>query len=374
MGALVASSAVRTCFGDGAQTFAALLSGRCGAGPLRYGDPAALNVAVGYHVPDDVGGDHAGRAGRLLADCLVDAVRRAGLDPARQRVPVLVGTGLRELGGVEDWALTGTPFPLSRLDFGDVVRTALPGVADVVTLANACSAGGHALALAQDMVESGDAEAVVVAAADTMTRSMLAMIGKVTPEPGTRVRPFDRDRTGVLLGEGAAAVVVVGEGGPGPAVARIVATGLSCDAHHETSPDVDGIVRSMRDAFDRAGRAPSEVDLVVAHGTGTALNDPAECRALREVLLAAGGDPLVTGVKGAVGHTSGSAALVNLDVAARCLEHGVVPPVAGLREVLPEGAGLRFARGERVATRPELVQVNAFGFGGVNAVTLVEAA
>src|SRR5207244_1852278 len=97
-----------------------------------------------------------------------------------------------------------------------------------------------------------------------------------------------------------------GPGAPGApgAQARLVSTGLSCDAHHETAPDVAGITRAMRDAFDRPGRDPADVSLVVAHGTGTALNDPAECQALRE----------------------------------------------------------------------GLVQVNAFGFGGVNAVSLLEAA
>jgi 3-oxoacyl-[acyl-carrier-protein] synthase II len=373
MPALIAGSAIRTCLGTGPQTFAGLLRGECGVGPLRQGDPGKLNVHAGYHVP---GGDPnlPFRAGRLLAECLDEAVRQAGLDTTRQRVVALVGTGLRELSAIEHWTLTGASFPPRALHFGAVVRAALPGVTQVTTLSNACSAGGHALALAQDLVELGEADAVVVGAADTMTQSMLAMIGQVAPAPTTQVRPFDRDRDGVLLGEGAAAVVVVPQTWGGRALARLAGTGLSCDAHHQTAPDVEGICRSMRDAFERTGRDPAEVDLVVAHGTGTALNDPTECRALSEVLAGPGGGPLVTAVKGAVGHTSGSAALVNLDVAIRCLATGVVPPVVGLRTVLEEGAELRFVRREPVQQRPTLVQLNAFGFGGVNAVTLLEAA
>ncbi|MFF5207129.1 beta-ketoacyl synthase N-terminal-like domain-containing protein [Streptosporangium sp. NPDC000396] len=373
MPTLIAGSAVRTCLGGGAETFAALLRGECGAGPLRHGEPDKLNVFAGYHIGAD-DPNRPFRAGRLLAECLGEAVRQAGLDTGRQRVTALVGTGLRELSAVEDWALTGSSFPLRRLHFADVVREALPGVTDVITISNACSAGGHVLALAQDLVELGEADAVVVGATDTMTQSMLAMIGRVAPARTARVRPFDRDRDGVLLGEGAAALVVVAGSWPGRALARLAGTGLSCDARHETAPDVEGICRSMRDAFDRSGRDPSAVDLVVAHGTGTDLNDPAECEALREVVVGAGGAPLVTAVKGSVGHTSGSASLVNVDVALRCLAGGVVPPVAGQRDVLDEGAGLRFVLGEPVRLRPELVQVNAFGFGGVNAVTLLEAA
>jgi 3-oxoacyl-[acyl-carrier-protein] synthase II len=372
MAALIAGSAIRTCFGTGAETFARLLRGDSGAGPLRHGEPEKLNVFTGYHAK---GGDpvQVFRAGSLLFECVRQAAGQAGLDTDHQRVVALVGTGLRELSAVEEWALTGASFPTRRLHFGDVVRDALPGVADVITIANACSAGGHALALAQDLVELGEADAVVVGGADAMTRSMLAMIGKVAPGRTEQVRPFDRDRDGVLLGEGAAAFVVVPDSPPGAAVARLVGTGLSCDAHHLTAPDVAGIARSMRDAFERTGRKPDEVDLVIAHGTGTALNDPAECAALCEIVRGGGGDPLVTAVKGALGHTSGSAALINVDVAVRCLATGLVPPVAGLRDVLDEGADLRFALGEPVELAPRLVQVNAFGFGGVNAVSLLEA-
>jgi 3-oxoacyl-[acyl-carrier-protein] synthase II len=375
MPALIAASAIRSCFGDGAATFAALLRGECGAVPLRHGDPGKLGVSAGYHAGTD-DPNIPFRASRMLAGCLAEAAGQAGLDATR-RVTALVGTGLRELSAVENWALTGASFPVRRLHFGDVVRDTVPGVTDVITLANACSAGGHALALAQDLIELGEADAVVVAAADVMTQSMLAMIGRAAPGPVSQVRAFDAARQGVLLGEGAAAMVIVpdtGHGhGPG-ARARLLSTGLSCDAHHETAPDVAGITRAMRDAFDRSGRDPAEVSLVVAHGTGTALNDPAECAAMREVLLEAGADPLVTAIKGAVGHTSGSAPLLNVDLALRCLAGGGVPPVTGLRVPLEEGAGLRFALVGPSPMRPGLVQVNAFGFGGVNAVTLLEAA
>jgi 3-oxoacyl-[acyl-carrier-protein] synthase II len=371
--ALIAGSAVRTCLGDGPATFAALLRGGSGRSRLRHGDPAALNVAYGYHLTQDTPG-RPFAAGDWLAACVRDALRQARVNPGRQRVVALVGTGLRELSAVEGWSADPYPFPVERLHFADAVHAAAPGVADVVTIANACSASGHALALAQDLIELGDADAVVVGGADAMTESMLAMIGRVADSPTEQVRPFDADRAGVLLGEAAVAMVVVPDTGDVAGQARVLATGLSCDAHHETAPSVAGIARAMRDGLTRAGREPLEVDLVVAHGTGTALNDPAECAALREVLVAGGADPLVTALKGAIGHTSGSAALINVDVAVRCLRTGQVPPVVGLRRPLAEGVGLRFATGGPVSLTPRVVQANAFGFGGVNAVTLVERA
>jgi len=371
MAAVIAGSAVRTCFGDGAQTFDALLGGAVGAGPLRHGDPAELNISTAYHAAA-AGADPLWRASRLLAACVAQAAGHAGVDPSRERVVVLVGTGLRELSAVEEWALGGTRPRARSLHFGDVVTAVLPGVVEIITISNACSAGGQALALAQDLIELGDADVVLACGTDALTRSMLAMIGRVTREPATAVRPFDRDRKGVLLGEGAAVAVVVPPDRPGPVLGRLAATGVSCDAHHETAPDPEGIARAMTDAFERSGCEPAQVDLVVAHGTGTALNDPAECQALRKVLPVSDDGALVTAVKGATGHTSGSAALVNVDVALRCMAGGVVPPVIGLQTVLEEGTGLRFVTGAPTRFSPQLVQINAFGFGGVNAVTLLE--
>ena len=371
MAALIASSAVRTCLGDGEATFSALLAGTTGIGDLRVPDGARTSVARGYHVGGG-GEDGLFRASRWLTGCVREALAGAGAAAGAPRLVAVVGTGLRELDAVERSAA----FDAERLHFAAAVREAAPAVAEVVTLSNACSAGGHALALAQDLVELGDADVAVAAAADSMTVSMLAMIGRVAPEPTERLRPFDAGRTGTLLGEGAAAVVVVAERWRDRVrpLARLLATGLSCDARSETAPDAGGICRAMRDAFARAGRSPLAVDLVLAHGTGTALNDPLEASLIGETLSADGRRPLVTAIKGAIGHTSGAAALCSLDVAIRCLRRGVVPAVAGLDSPLAEARDLALVVGRPVRADLRLAQVNAFGFGGVNAVTLVERA
>lgn len=365
MTALLMGSTLLTCLGDGPATFAALLDGRDGRRPLRRDRPERLRVAYGYHVEPAI---PRFAASAWLARCVAEALRTSGVDATRSRVACLVGTGLRELATVED-AGSSDP-PVHQLHFADAVRAVAPGVREVVTLANACAASGHALALAQDMVELGDADAVVVAGTDTMTESMLAMIGRVVDQPTERVRPFDADRQGVLLGEGAAAVVVVPDDGRPGADGRLLGTGLSCDAFHETAPSPAGIVRAVQDALRRSGVAAADVALVLAHGTGTALNDPVECAALTEVLVDGGGDPLVTGIKGAVGHMSGTAALANLDVALRSLRAGMAPPVVGLRTPLAEAARLRLAVAP-TPVGPGVAQVDAFGFGGVNAVTMV---
>jgi 3-oxoacyl-[acyl-carrier-protein] synthase II len=301
------------------------------------------------------------------------ALCEAGIDPRAQRVIAIVGSGLRELNAVERAFEPAGPPPLERLHFARAVREAAPGIERVITLSNACSAAGHCLALAQDLIEAGDLDAVVVGGADSMTESMLAMIGRVSDAPTDCVRPFDAARQGVLLGEGAAALVIVPEHRCERPLGRLLATGLSCDAHHPTAPDPAGIERALRDALARAERSPEEVDLIVAHGTGTALNDPIEATVIAHVFGRGHRAPCITAVKGAIGHTSGAAALASADVALRCFARGVVPAIVGLREPLREAENLQLVMHEPRAHSVQLAQVHAFGFGGVNAVSLIEA-
>nr|WP_269204777.1 beta-ketoacyl synthase N-terminal-like domain-containing protein [Motilibacter deserti] len=262
------------------------------------------------------------------------------------------------------------------MHFGDVVRDALPGVAEVLTVSNACSASGYALALAQDLLDADEADAVVVAGTDSLTLSLLAVMGRGSAQPSEAVRPFDRDRRGVLLGEGAAAVVLEARPstrpGAEPALGVLHSVGLSCDAHHETAPHAPGIAAAMQAAYDAAGVTPADVGLVVAHGTGTALNDPLEAATLADAYQSR--SVPVTAIKGGTGHTSGAAALMSVIVAAQAMRSGAVPPITGLRDAIDEAQGLDLVTGAPRACDATLAQVDAFGFGGVNAVALVGAA
>ena len=201
MAVAIAASEVITAAGDGQATFAAMLEARSCATPLRRAVPERVHVAAGYQIsgPGDVDA--------WLQGCLRHESVQAALH-SRRRVVALVGTGLGKLHAIE----TVPAVDPGSLDFARVVRAALPGVDEVVTITNVCSSGGYVLALAQDLIEAGDADAVVACAVDGMTTSMLAMIGRVSEVPTDAVRPFDVDRNGVLLGEGAAVFVVVPDG------------------------------------------------------------------------------------------------------------------------------------------------------------------
>ena len=365
-----------SCFGDATRTFEALCRGESGRAPLCFGDSTRLGVRYAHEISDG-DAEQPLRATRWLQQTVLSAVGKAGLDPRTAAVAVIVGTGLRELRQVERWWADGTPFDVGNLDFARAIREVLPAATEVVTLSNACSASGFALAIAEDLLAGGEATAVVAAGCDSTTESMLAMMGRVSTEPSEGARPFDQTRSGTLLGEGAVAVVVESQKHARqrqvPVRAWLRGVGLSCDAYHETAPDVSGFIAAMRDAHSRTGLTASDVELVVAHGTGTALNDPTEITALAEVFGKALSNSTITGIKGGTGHTSGSAALMSLVVAVQSMESGLVPPIIGLRDPIEEARDLRLVHDVPLQRKPRIAQVNAFGFGGVNAVTMVEA-
>lgn len=349
------------------EVFDALCAGRSGIAPLRHLDPQRFRSYHAYEVTDE---GTTGRATRWLCQAIEAACRQAGIGEDLSDVPVLVGTGLRELRSLELRWTDGEDFALSRLHFGAALRERF-GAASSYTVSNACSASLYLLAVAADLLATEQADTVVVAGVDSITASMYGLMDRVQRPPVTQVRPFDRHRPGALMGEGAAAVVLRRSG---PAVSWLRGVGVNCDAYHVTAPDVAGITAAIADAHDRSAVTPADVDLVVAHGTGTALNDQAEAVALGTVFTSSGARPLVTGLKSMLGHTSGASGLMSIVAAAGCLQTGIVPPVVGLREPADEARGLRLVTMTAAKADLVLAQVNAFGFGGVNAVAILEKA
>lgn len=368
--------AVTAVGGTVAETFAALCAGSSGRGPYRAFEPERFRGRHAYEIDDRPDGrDVPRRASRLLTTAIAEAVRDAGIDPDLSGVPVLVGTGLRESRSVEIWWADGTRIDDDGwLDFGADVRAAF-GPAEVHTFSNACSASLHALALGADLLDLQQADTVVVAGVDVLVKAMSGLMDRVQLDSPDRLRPFDRDRKGVLLGEGAAAVVLrrrgAGTDGRRPA-ARLRGVGMTCDAAHPTAPDRTGIELAIRDSHTRAGVGPADIDLVVLHGTGTPLNDAVEAQAMAGVYGPHLGDPLMTAVKAVTGHTAGASGLVSLIAAVCAMRSGRVPHVFDLEHRMPETEGFRLVTGAPEHRATSMAQVNAFGFGGVNAVAVVE--
>lgn len=363
---------------DADELFENLCAGKSGLHPLRGFDRTRFRATNAYEIDDRVAEDGAirdvpGRASRWLVEAVGEAARQAGLGEDLSDVPVLIGTGLRELRSLELWWQGEGDLTAEGLHFGPALRERF-GATDTHTFSNACSASVYALAMGADLLATGQTDTVVVAGVDVLTESMHGLLERVHPAPPERVRPFDRDRTGVLMGDGAAAVVLrapgtIGSGGLG----TLRSVGVNCDAYHATAPDADGIATAMRESHRMAGAKPEDIDLVMLHGTGTLLNDEVEAMATRDVFAEHADVPLMTAIKSMTGHTSGASGLLNLVSALQSFTHGVVPPTVGLTNPVDEASSFRMVTDAAASAAVSVAQINAFGFGGINAVAIVEA-
>jgi 3-oxoacyl-[acyl-carrier-protein] synthase II len=378
---VITGSAMITSVGADKQTsFAALCDGHSGNGRLRAFPAEKFTTRHAYEIQDRPpdGSDEAGRATRWLCAAIQQAIDEAKLAGDAGRIAVLIGTGLRELRSLELWWADGVPLTVDQLHFGGAVRRATGLRAPVFTFSNACSASSFALGLGADLLELEEADTVIVGGCDSITETMYGLLDRVNPQHPEIVQPFDQNRRGVLMGEGAAAVVLEPVARARNRCAAIQAhvrgVGLTCDAFHVTAPAHTGIVCAIRDAHARARIPPEAVDLLLLHGTGTFLNDEVEAEAIATVF----GDCLssipLTAIKSMTGHTSGASALVGVVTAIESMRQQRIPPTANLHTPIARSAGCDFVTAAARHARPQISQVNAFGFGGVNGVVILEGA
>jgi 3-oxoacyl-[acyl-carrier-protein] synthase II len=290
----------------------------------------------------------------------------------------LVGTGLRELRTIELWHADGAELAPERLHFAAALREALGFEGLTFTLSNACSASSFALGVAADLLSLGDAEQALVAGCDTLTETMFGLLDRVNPVELPSLRPFGAAPKGVLMGDGAAAVVLEPRAaararGCRP-LAVMKAVGMSCDAYNLTAPRQDGIVDAMREAQRAAGISPAEVDVLFAHGTGTDQNDRTEARAIAEVFGERATSVPINGLKASIGHTSGASGLVAVVAAIEAMQRSLIPPTAAVSTLMDEARALDIVLGNARPADVRVAQVNAFGFGGVNAVVILQRA
>lgn len=261
-------------------------------------------------------------------------------------------------------------------------RLGLTGPVHAVT--TACAASNQALGLAYRMVRRGEVDAVVAGGSDSMVNPqglvffvLLGAAAHVDPAaPGSACRPFDRKRSGLVMGEGAGCVVLErlehAQARGAPILAEVTGYGATLDAWRTTAPPPDGrgAAAAMRMALADQGIDPTQVDFVNAHGTGTKRNDPAEVAALRAVFGPHADALAVSSGKGALGHLLSGAAGVAFVLCVKALEHQAVPPTANL--TTPDRlCDLDHVPGKGRAQRVRTALNNAFAFGGQNACLLV---
>ncbi|WP_438306572.1 beta-ketoacyl synthase N-terminal-like domain-containing protein (plasmid) [Streptomyces sp. HUAS TT11] len=357
------------------EIYGALCAGKETRTPLNAFDTAQYRARYAYEIDDRAGGeDEPLRATKWLTAAVRQALADASLPEDLSGIPVLIGTTMREQRSAELWWTKAAGISPGDLYFGGALQQAF-GAISTYTFANACSASLYALGMGADMIDLGLADAVVVAGTDSMTESAFGTLDKVQNDTPDALRPFDVSHKGMLMGEGAVAVVLRRTGTHGtPTHARLKSVSMNCDAFHPTAPDHNGIRAAVSEAHERAGVTPADIDLVMLHGSGTPRNDETEAAVLADIFAATGHRPWMTAIKSMTGHTLGGSGLLSLVMALLAMRHGAVPPVLGLSEPIEEATALSLVQNRAVEATVGTAQVNAFGFGGINAVAIVEAA
>jgi len=378
----------------------ALLAGRSGISDVESFDTSAYWVHRGGEIKEFQPERHLrrldpaelGRASQMAAAAARTAAADAGLvngsdsvtDP--EKVGVVMGTTSGEPREVErfddllvaeDEESVGPEFALlypNHVIAGHVAAE-VGAAGPNAMIPTACAAGNYALASALDALRARRADAMLVGGADAFSRityTGFARLGAIAPE---RCQPFDRNRQGMIPGEGAAVLVLEPEERArrrGASIyAEVAGYGLSCDAHHMTAahPEGEGAARAMQQALSSSGLRAEEVDYVSAHGTGTDTNDRLETLALRRVFGEHAGRVPVSSIKSMLGHTMGAASAIEAVVCCLAIRDGAVPPTANYEEPDPE-CDLDVVPNVAREHRVRVAMNNAYAFGGNNASVL----
>lgn len=235
----------------------------------------------------------------------------------------------------------------------------------------ACAAGNYALGAAASLVSSGRATQVLAGGADPYSRTCYTIFQRLGASTPDSCKPFGSDRTGIVVGEGAAMLMVEERDHAIKRGARIYAevTGyaLTSDAHHRTAPHPEGrgAVQAMNQALTRAGLDPRDIDYVSAHGTGTQANDSCEAIAMGEVFQEELGGVAVSSIKSMLGHCMGAASAIENVACALAIHSGWIPPTISTTEIDPAfPANLDLVTGHARESSVRHAMNNAFAFGG----------
>ncbi|TYT73729.1 beta-ketoacyl-ACP synthase II [Desulfobotulus mexicanus] len=383
------------------ESWEGLVQGRSGIGQISRFDTKGQSVTIagevkGFSAADYLARKEARRTPLFMAYAL--AASRMAVEDASMpegwtldgRTGVYAGCGIGGLEVMEEnfriLAERGpgrvSPFLIPHFIgnmAGGMVAMHLGLKGPNLTYATACAAGAHAVGEAFRRIRDGYADVMLAGGSEAVISpvclagfSAMKALSTRNDTPESASSPFDRDRDGFVVGEGACFLVLENLEKAEARGARIYACiegyGAGCDAYHITAPEPEGqgMAACMQEALKDAGRSPEEIDWVNAHGTGTPLNDVCETRAIRHVFGTHADRLAISAVKSMTGHLLGAAGAFAAGVSAMALFHGVLPPTRNLKNPDP-ACDLDYIPNlaRRQAVRGALT--NAFGFGGTNA-------
>jgi len=373
--------------------FDALARGDSGISLVESFDPTPLGRAFAGEIKDFRAEDHltaaeVRRAGRCAAMSLAAmrmAIADAGIATDQMRGPrtsVVVGTTMGEASVIAEldhaW-IAGGMRAMRRAMLPKYGSTLLPihlaraigAQGMVLTMPAACAAGNYAIGFAADLIRAGRADVVIAGAAEILQELQFSGFVRLAAMAPQRCQPFDLNRQGLILGEGAGLLVLESEEHAvrrnASVQAEVGGYGLTCDGYHITRPhpDAAGSVAAMKLALDHSGISAADVDFVNAHGTGTRANDQAEAKVMRDVF----GDRRVpiSSVKSMIGHCMGAASALEAVSCVMTIETGIYPPTIAYETPDPE-CDVAIVANEARKGSADVVLNNSLAFGGYNAV------
>ena len=385
---------------DLATSWDGIVNGRSGIGPITHFDPSAFTTRIAGEVRDfDIGKWVSPKDARKMEEFIhygvaasLMAMEDAGLtvdDSNAERIGALIGSGIGGLLGIEEQTIKfheGGPRKISPFYVPSTIINMLPGQVSLLTgikgpnfsAVSACATSNHSIGMAMRMIQYGDADVMIAGGAErgsspTSVGGFCAMKAMSTrnDDPTRASRPWDKDRDGFVLGDGAGILVLEEYEYAKARGARIYCElagfGASSDAFHMTAPseDGEGPARCMVAALKDAGVGVDAVGYLNAHGTSTPLGDVAETRAIKRALGDHAYRTMVSSTKSMTGHLLGAAGGAEAIFSVMALHEGIIPPTINL-EAPGEGCDLDYVPNEARQAKVDVAVSNGFGFGGTN--------
>lgn len=393
---VVTGLGVVSSIGIGKDTFwNNLLKGKSGVSEVSAFDTSGHATHVGGEVKDFKPEDFIekkriklmGKASQLAVAASRLALQDADLEKetlSSYKASVCVGTTMGEIQLIETMNRTWIKFGEKEVNNFPIYQSSTNNIPSNVALefklrgrnrifTTACASGNYAIGYGYDLLQLGEADMVIAGGADTFSWIAFTGFNKVGATAPEKCQPFDKDRKGMILGEGAGIIILEtleqAQKRGAHIYAEILGYGLSCDAYHMTQPSVEGVARCMENALKEAKLKPGEIDYICAHGTGTIHNDKTECAAIKKVF----GDNrvAVSSVKSMLGHTMGAASAIEAMVCCLTVKNDIIAPTINFEISDPE-CEIDCVPNKARKQKVNIVLNNGFAFGGNNACLVIK--
>ena len=386
------------------QTWKGLREGRSGVGEITRFDASEFSTRIAAEVKEFEPLDWIEKKELKKMDTFIHyaiaaadfAQKESGLEVTSElseRAGVFIGSGIGGFAVIErehNNLLRGGPRKISPFFIPSSIINLAAGQVSIRVGAKgpnsapctACSSGSHAVGDAYRLIARGDADVMIAGGSEAAITQMgvggfaaMRALSTRNDEPKRASRPFDKERDGFVMGEGAGVIILeeleMAEKRGAPIMAELVGYGMSGDAYHITLPSVDGNggFRVMQNALKDAGVDADSVDYINAHGTSTPQNDRLETMAIKRLFGDRAGEIAISSTKSMVGHLLGAAGAVEAGISVLALRHQVAPPTINFENRDPD-CDLDYVPNESRPMKIDYVLSNSFGFGGTNAALL----